>query len=203
MSIDEKSKERNFYKLIGKIALEFRLSLNNLCRLTGKESTEENRLNFYEKIKEYLIGKNNILDYQYRYLFFNETVNEPSSISVNSYKMALDYWKRYKKAKESKNKEEFVNVINELNKTEIEFQNLIKSDVNRILTEEEIIIISKYRIKKVLSKKIFCEEYRLIHRTNLSKREKMLESDDLKYKINNLNEFCYDITQNRGSRTRS
>lgn len=186
-------REKNFYKFIGKVALEFRVSLDNLCKLIGKEVNEENKKSIYEKIVEHAIGYNPPLQKQYNHLFFYETLNEPSYVSDDSYSNALNYMKRYKKASSSGNKEERHKILNELNKTENDFKDLIKRKKTKTLTQDEIIVITKYRIKTVLSKRKFYEVYGIISRDNLMVREKELESDVLKYKINNINEYYHDI----------
>ena len=42
----------NMYNFIAKMALEFRLSLHNVCRLLGKEPTDANKMEIYHKIIE-------------------------------------------------------------------------------------------------------------------------------------------------------
>lgn len=186
-------KEAKLYVLVANIALEFRVSLNNLCKLIGKEDNEQNRLYIYQKIVEYVIKKDSDLTSQYNYLFFHETLNEPKNISNNSYNKVIEYLKRRKKAIKSGNREELIKISRELKKTEIDFAILLKKNKSESLSDEDINTIAKYRIKRCLTQKKFYINYNLISRSNLSKREKMIESEDLKYKINILNEYFYDI----------
>ena len=66
------------------MALEFRLSLDNLCKLLGKEVTEQNKMDIYKAIS--LIFDNDP-DYieKFKYLFFYETFNEPQTSAKIAY----------------------------------------------------------------------------------------------------------------------
>lgn len=177
----------NYYKFIGKIALEFRLSLDNICKITGKENTEENRLSFYNTLEK-INGKDLDLMDKYKYLFFYETLYEKESISKIAYTKAVNYIKRYKQANKEKDVEKIKKLMYELNKTEIDF-NLTKDKFGKeILTLEDIEVISKYRIKNLISRERLCEDYGY-SRSTLEKREFQLKDDVISAKLKILGEF--------------
>lgn len=187
---------KNYYNFIGKIALEFRLSLNNLCKLTGKQDTEQNRMDIYNILVQ-ASDKDEDLIKKYNYLFFYEALNEPQNISKISFEKAANYVKRYKQAKKEDNKEKIKELMRELNKTELDF-NSTKDKIGRQnLSDEDVEIISKFRIKNVVSRIGLCEAFG-IHRTSLEEREKKLKDEVLKKKLNILGEYLtYNVRKKR------
>lgn len=171
------------YKFLGLLALEYRLSLNNLCKLIGLADTEENRLEIYNSIKNTAGGDIELLD-RYNYLFFTETLNESVGASKVAYMCALNFLRRYRKA-DDENKRE---VYNDLFKTELKFKEIKHKLGYEKLSVEEIVIISKYRIKYALSRERFCENHNISWR-NLIRREKEIDSAILKNKLDMLAEF--------------
>ena len=182
----------NTYKFVGKIALEFRLSLKNVCKLLGKEPNEKNKMNIYQIIKEL-----NITTYEeLNYLFFYETVNEPENISKITYSRAVNYVKRYNKAKKDGNKEEVIKILGELVKTEKDFEEVRKREYGKEYTKEEIDIISRYRIKHVMSRERCCNWFGFGEST-IGVKEKQTDDNVLKIKIETLNERFKDIENQR------
>lgn len=178
---------KNYYNFIGKIALEFRLSLNNICKLSGKEDTEENRMNIYNILVQ-ASDKNDGLIKKYNYLFFYEALNEPQNISKISFEKAVNFVKRYKQAKKEANTGKIRELFRELNKTELDF-NITKDKIGREnLSDEDIEIISRYRIKNMVPRMSFCEAFG-IHRTSLEEREKKIKDPVLIKKLNILGEL--------------
>ena len=187
---------KNYYNFIGKIALEFRLSLSNICKLSGKEDIEKNRMEIYDILVE-ASEKNHDLIGKYNYLFFNESLNESENISKISFEKAVNYIKRYKQAKKENNVDKIKELIRELNKTELDF-NSIKEKIGATrLSDEDIEIISRYRIKNMVSRMSFCQAFG-IHRTSLEEREKKIKDPVLIKKLNTLGElFAYNGRKKR------
>lgn len=182
------------YNFLGQIALEFRLSLDNICKILGKEPTEENKMEIYNNIEISAnkdIGKIN----KYKYLLFYETFNEPTRIASVALSKTINYLKRYQKAVSENNKEKLIELENELYKTEDQFKQISgKISVDR-LSDEDIEKIARYRLKNVISRKTFCEDYS-IGRSSLSERENKISSNYLKHKLEILSEYHYSITKN-------
>ena len=183
---------KNLYKFIGKIALEFRVSLDNICKMLGKEVTDDNKMNIYNLI----IASSNVdvdLKERFNYLFFYETMNEPESISKVTYTRAVNYVKRYQKAQKDGNDKE---VLKELNKTEndlLEIQNNIGKSQ---LTEKQVEIIEKYRIKYVMSMLAFCQNFG-IPRSTLDSRQKNINDVVLRTKLDCLADFHLQKSQDK------
>ena len=87
-------KKLDKYGLIGEIALESRLSLNNLCKLINKEATEDNKKDLYNKVIENFKSDDDKIEI-YQYLFFNETVSQSQIESSESYRRALILFSKY------------------------------------------------------------------------------------------------------------
>lgn len=191
---------KKLYNLIGDMALEFRLSLRNICKLLGKEPTEENRMAIYQSIIQ---AKNNDKDItsKFKYLFFYETINEQQNASRISYTKAVNYIKRYNKIAKEGTREQKVEILSELNKTERDLQNLKYKLGNETLNAEEILIVSKYRIKHVMSRHWF-SQYFNVSESSLRRAEVKLESNIIKSKLDTLNEYYLTITSPAQKRRR-
>lgn len=180
------------YNFIAKMALEFRLSLDNICRLLGKEPTDENKMDIYNKIIELnweLDAKN-----AYSYLFNYETINEDPNVAVMAYTKAKLFLKKYGEALKANDQEKLISLRKELTRTEEEF-NRIKNLDELSLGEEEITIISRYRLKHCVSKSKM--GYMLnVHRDSLSRAENKITNSTLREKLVKLSEFYEDIAIN-------
>ena len=91
-------------------------------------------------------------------------------------------------------------ILDELHKTDSDLRN-IKNNLGKVsLTDGEVAIISKYRIKNVIPREIFCKNYG-IHYSTLHSKEFLLSSNILKEKLTILGEYCEPyIRKNRNSR---
>lgn len=173
------------YGIIAGMALEYRLSLANLCKILGKQPTEAEQLNIYEKIKKVV---NRYTLEKCDYLFFHETANESSRAALVAYTVGSNFIRRYTKAIKDGDEEKVNELKNELHKTDNDFKELKTRLHDDNLTLEDIQIISKYRIRHIYSRESFARDHELSDRT-LSRLEKKLESNILKEKIEKLSDF--------------
>lgn len=189
----------SLYKFIGKVALEFRLSLENICIILGKERDEKTQMEVYEILKEIAKGNQDLL-IKYNYLFFYETVNESNNMSKIAYIKAVNYIKRYNKVVKDNDQEGIRKILEELNKTEEEFSKIRSKFNNTILNEEDLIIISKYRMKHVLSREKFCTCFS-VSRSSLEKKEKQMSDTLIKEKLKLLSEYFLQFENRRTIRS--
>jgi len=182
---------KELYNYVGKIALEFRLSLDNVCKIMGKEPTEENKMEIYKNIEE-VSRRDYDLIKEYKYLFFYETFNESDNVAMIAYVKAANFIGRYNRAKKEGNEELATKTLLELSRTDNEF-NQIKSKIGKqALTEKDVEIITRYRIKHAISRIAFCEQYG-ISRTSFEKRDRNISNSLLKKKLDILSEFLLSI----------
>lgn len=181
------------YIFIFKLALTFRLSLVNICKLLGKENTEKNKFEIYNVFVK-LFGSDEDIRRAYEFLFNYETLNEPENISNKSLSMAVLFLKKYKNACESGNKESIDKITNELTKIDKQFKELSYKDLT-VLTDEDALIISKYRLKYALTKEWVCNHFNIGYK-KLESRENNYENRKLKYKLNLLSNYYLDLKYN-------
>lgn len=175
----------NMYKFMGKIALEYRLSLESVCRLMKIEPTDENKGLVYETILK--ASKGNSYFY-FQYLFGYETLNEKKEVSSVAYRKALIFLTRYVNAKRRNDKEAVSAVLKELTKTDSNFRSLLGRKFDEPLTEEEVTIISKYRIKYCVARNLVSNILD-IGSKKISIAEKKINDDIMKAKLQMLSEY--------------
>lgn len=186
---------KNMMIFIGRIALEYRLSLKNVCILLKLEPTEENTTNIYNEIT-----KDENLSYSlrdsYKYLFYYETNTESKEESAKALKDASNFITQYNKAQKSGNKEEVKNIMELLHKTDINFKQLKETkDFSKPLTQEEQEIITKYRIKYCISNSSIANVLN-VDRDRLRYNERKIEDSVLNKKAVMLSEYYEDVTRN-------
>ncbi len=186
-----KNYNNSTYLFVGKMALEFRLSLNNVCKLLGWEQTEENGIKFYTIIEK-LIGSNSELLAKYKYLFFVETCSESEKASRIEYMTALNFLNRYKKATKDNDMVLIEKLNSELERTEINFKNTLLKLKESKLDNEDIVAISKYRVKNAIAREPLCQIYGIGIRA-LINGEKNLQSNILKEKIETLSTYLSSV----------
>lgn len=170
------------YAFLGKVALEFRVSLDNLCKFLGKENTEEEKMQIYTNIIGTISDRD--IKEKFHYMFFEETYNEPENISQISYAKMINFFKRYVKAElEEKSK-----ILKELRKTEDDLDSIKHKLGNQTLTEEEINIVSRYRIKHVISRITFSKLFD-VSNSSLRDAEKKSNNSYINAKLDILREF--------------
>ena len=187
-------KNENLYKLIFKIALTYRLSLENICILLGKEINEENKLEIYNMCM-YLFGKQLDLKEAYEYLFNYETVKEPEKISKRSLNLASLFISQYKIALKSEDKEKLKRVYSMLTDIDNKILKLKNREIDSLLTVEEALIISKYRLKYAIARKKISESLD-VNLGTLFEREQKVDDEILSYKLNLLSQYHFDIVNN-------
>ena len=181
---------KKLYNFIGDMALEFRVSLKNICKLFGKESTEENMMNIYNSIIQAKDNDKDITN-KFKYLLFYETINEPATISKIAYTKAVNYIRRYNKiVKEGTNEEK---ILNELHKTESDLKSIKHKLGNETLNEEEISIVCRYRIKHVMSRNSFSEFYNVTE-SSLRRAEPKITSNIINQKLETLKDYYLTVT---------
>lgn len=189
-------KKKNLYNLIFKVALNYRLSLKNICMLLGKEPTEENKQEIYD-IFELLYGDNLNLRSYYVFLFDYETRSEPEFISNSALNLATLFFIKYKTASKSGDIETTKKLREQLDSLDKKIKLLRFRDKEKQLTDDDYITIITYRIKYSLSKDNICS-YLDINRDTLRVHENKLENSKLKYKIDILNDYCLDHRNKKG-----
>ena len=186
-----KDYNKSIYVLLGRMALEYRLSLSNICKILGWEPTEENRMKFYHIIEEVCASNYKLLSL-YKYLFFFETDHEKESASKISYSLAINFLNRYKKALKDGDTEKAKKILRELNRTELEMNNVLPKLRERNIDRDDAIKISKYRIKHVIARDYFAKIYDITP-SMLLRREKNIESELITYKLDLLSDYFEDI----------
>ncbi len=181
------------YIFIAKMALEFRLSLDNLCKLLGREINENMKMDLYKNIE--LTIPEFYMQEKYKYLFFYETLHEEESVSKIAYERALNFLKRYKKASKE-GKEEVNKILSELSKTDKDFQKIKLKPDKTNLSDEEIEIVTRYRVKYSMPRKDFAEYYGFSSRS-LEKRDRNVKDETLKKKVQILGEYFMDYRKER------
>lgn len=181
-------------KFFSKIALEYRLSLKNLCKLMGLEPTEENKKIIYDGIISIYSLEEPYMVEKYNYLFNYETVVERDEVSSKSYRSALIFLTRYVNAKKRNNDQAVKDVLKDLTETDRNFKELIKKELKRNLTVDDTIVISKYRIKYCYSRNYISNTLG-INRNYLASTEGKIKDDNLKQKLKLLSEYNYDINK--------
>lgn len=184
-------KQKSLYTLMMKMALTYRLSLNNICILLGKEPTNENKKEVYD-IFELLFGNNINLRNCYLFLFNYETYKEPEKISNVALISAYMFLKKYKKASRNHDKEEMRKLISELNDLDNKVKPLKLRDTSKRLLKQDYFNVVDYRIKYSLSVNAVCNILK-IKRDTLRDFEKRITNPRLRYKIDKLADYYLDI----------
>ena len=177
----------SMYKFIAKIALEYRLSLENICKLMKKEPTETNKNMVYELIINSCAQKSKIV-HSYKYLLNYETINEKEEVSSKAFKAAQLFIMQYNDARK-RNDDAMINfVMRKLTKTDRDFQAIMKKDLSEPLTEEDATIIAKYRVKYCISKETMASILN-IGEGKIRLGESKIQDEILKAKANLVSEY--------------
>lgn len=185
-----KDKE-HLYKFILRLALTFRLSLKNICKLQGLEPTLENQMKIYNSIDE-LFSKDIDLKRAYDYLFNYETLNENDKLSIRSLGTANIFLAKYREIAKLGNKDDILKIDSNLEKLDGDFRQLEKGIDISTITDEDIVTISKYRLKYAISRERICDVLG-ISRDSLALREERLTNEVLKQKLKTLSNFYLDV----------
>jgi len=181
--------------LLLNIAFTFRLSLKELCKLLGRSETEEEQINLYNEIKE-KYKENFSIRSAYKYLFNYESKNQSEKDAKKAYALGLFFLENYMIAKKEGNKVKINKMLNELNKIDNQFNELKKRKKGEPLTLEEILIISKYRLKYAIPREAACE-YLDLTSSSVRHAEEKITDESLNKKLKNLSEYYLDIASKK------
>lgn len=215
------NEEINRYNFLYILALRYRLSLKNICKInkmiSGVNLAPDD---IYKKICLSVYGDESDNNYEkttFFYLAYRETLNEKISWQQYAFSKAVDYIKKYRIFPRKYN---FIMSDIELIekngdspslkklKDELEASlELFKEDYNYDKLKElmrkglrlkpsDIVIISKYRLKYAISQEKICEELEY-YTSSLRRREPIIEDTNLKERLNMLNEYYKDLTYGR------
>ena len=216
------NQEINKYRFLGALALKYRLSLVNVCRLAITLGIVAKSSTIYENILDCMYGVRN-RDSQdivpIKYLFNVETANETVDERRKAYDEArkfIDIFKVVPRnlkeiardtelALKENNEEKLRKLRDEqdayflLYGEEVNY-NTLKAQINEtkksgnrfILSDNDISIIAKYRLKYALSKVAITDDLG-ISRNNYDKREKKIIDPRILLKIRLLNDYYEDL----------
>lgn len=188
-------KNKNLYSFVLRLALTFRLSLKNVCKILGRNCSNEEQMKLYDEFDE-LFGNNLNLKKAYNYLFNYETIGETSKLSDRALGMSNMFLLSYKQACKKGSKEDILKIDSKLNKLDRDFENLKRRENNPSVTDEEAIIISKYRVKYALSRECVCDMLGLSYHS-LRLREQKLQDEVLKHKLSLLSDFYMNMVTSK------
>lgn len=189
--------QKNMYTWMLKIALEYRLSLQNICIILGIEATEENQRNIYNIFEEFF-GSNTDLKILYDFLFSIETKNESEETSLKALNSGYLLFHQYQIASRNRDSEKINNLNNELNTLDNRIKELKNKDISVEFTDNDYLDIIKYRIKYSISRAEICTMLN-INSSDLIRFEVQLEDEELINKLNILNRHQIDIVYARSS----
>ena len=179
------------------MALEFRLSSKNLCRLLGYKYNTKNEELVVKKILD--SSKNEEERLRLIYLFY-ETNCENDRESLVAYDACKLFLLKVQKANITQDTKLQEKTARLLYSTEFDFQRVKEKIENdellRGVSQDDALILAKYRIKYCLSKMEMAKICGL-NRDTISKYESRLESKRIKNKLENLKHFKEDISKDR------
>lgn len=178
--------EKNIYnekklRFVKKVALEYRLSLTNICKLLKIDATEENLKTMYEALLKTCRNQDEQTAFNW---LLNETTNEPEKDSNVMYLTATTMLARYAIAIQSGDKKQIDEAFVRLFKTDYNFNTLVEKMNPRNISEEDIAVISKYRIKYALSKSQIASMIG-INRETIARNEKKYILESEKFQLEN------------------
>lgn len=189
--------KKDFYTWILKIALEYRLSLENICIILGIEATEKNQEKMYNIFNE-LFGLNTDLKGVYDILFKYETKNELEETSLNALNSGFLAFYQYQIALRNNDTFKLESLKNQLNILDNKIKELKNRDTSYELSYDDYLNITKYRIKYSLSKSEICKMLN-ISNESLIRFEVELENDELNNKLSILNKNQLNVLYSRST----
>ncbi len=178
-------------KQIMNIALEFRLSLKNICRFLGVNQNEANQKLFYDEIMKFI--NDSTLSNEFKFLVY-ETAVESEQDSKIAYNIAkIFYLKSQKEVLLNKDRK---SIMNKLFKTDCDYYKLKTKGIKLPMSDQDALIISKYRIKHAIPKEQMAIELE-VHRVSIDKWENRVSQSNprLGNKLSKLNEYNYDLSK--------
>jgi len=183
MKFDEKK-----IKFLTKVALEYRLSLKNICKFIGIELTSQNEKTILDEFLGYQLNQDD--GGIFNYLLY-ETDSELEKDENISYQAASLFFSKLKRANLSESKEKINEVLKELNKIDRNFETVKKNFSKKELSKDDIMAISKYRIKYGLSRREMANILGC-YDSVLLRKEKLIDSEYIKRKLEKLNNYQLD-----------
>lgn len=177
--------EKEKLKLVSALALEYRLSLKNICKILGLGETEKDQNNLKEEllsITEDCDDKNAI-----NFLIY-ETSNEPSNASKSAYNLASLVWSNIAIALKSKDSKKIKSASKYLYDIDKKFAKLLEKENWLSLTKEEFLIIAKYRVKYAMKIDDISSILK-ISRNTIINNEKLITNEKWKKRIEDLSTF--------------
>jgi len=177
-------------RFVWKVALEYRLSLTNICKLWNIDATEENLKTMYEA----LLKTCNDQDEQTAFKWLiTETTGESEKDSKVMYLTATTMLAHCNIAIKSEDKKQIDEAFGRLFKTDYAFKTLEKELKFRNISEKDIAVISKYRIKYALSKSQIASEMG-INRDTIARNERKYILENEKFQKEN-ERLCKKLEQ--------
>jgi len=169
-----------------KLALEYRLSLDNLCKIMGIDPTTENKKSLYDEI---LKNDHYVNNEVYEYLFNYETINESEQASNEAYSGAVTFIKYYLNYKNN-DPELAKRILNKLDYTDQEYKKVEAkySKYSNSIDLEDVKVISMYRLKYAVSRAEIAD-WLGVNVQMLRRREIELDDELLQEKLKKLNEY--------------
>ena len=214
--------EINKYRFLGALALKYRLSLVNVCRLAMFFKIIAKPGTIYDNLIYSVCGHKSVNESDempFRYLFNSETINETTDDRRVLYNNALEFINTYKvvprslkditadieNATKEQDEEKLIILKNEqrahytLYSEEIEY-NALKKSIKKakdsgekfMYSDNDILIIARYRLKYALSEMSIVKDLG-ISMSNYTIREKRIADQKFLSKLIKLNNFYEDL----------
>ena len=157
-------------KNVKKLALEYRLSLYYVCKILKIDPTEENQEQVCKLMKDLC---NDYYDFQEVDYLIYETQMDTEENNKFCYQLASTIWEQLQNAYKSGNKDRINNALMNLNLIDYKFSELEKREKWNSISEDELLIIAKYRIKHCLMIKSLSYSLGLHEKTLYCRFEKL------------------------------
>lgn len=184
--------EKKLY-FVKKVALEYRLSMKNICRLLKVEPTDENIKLLYDEMMKLSPKQEDQRAFNWLVV---STTNENEKDSNTLYHVALAYLGQVTIATQSGDEKQIEEAYNRLFKIDTDFRNLVTTFNPRSIKQEDMLIIAKYRIKYALSK---AEVAKMIgiNRDTVSKNERkhLLENPEFSLEYKRVYDRLVDLNE--------
>lgn len=162
--------DKKTIRQVKQLALEYRLSLYYVCKILKFNPTEENQEQVCKLMKDLC---NDYYEFQEIDYLIYETERETEENNKFFYQLASTIWEQLRNAEKSGDKERIKNNKINLNLTDHKYAELTKKEKWLNVSEDELLIIAKYRIKHCLMIKPICYELGLYEKTLYGRFEKM------------------------------
>lgn len=143
-------------ELYKEIALEYHLSMKNICRISNKKYTITNIRQIEENLISVCKGAQERVAIDF---LFKDTEGQSERDEIKSYRTAYLALMGISDAIKSKDDKKIKKAYESVKKIDKDFADLIKRKKSwRYLTDEEIIIMMKYRVRYAMAIDYFCKD---------------------------------------------